>query len=77
MSTDCHFGLYKYWWQMLHYSEPDLLIIKSLAYKSRVSDNLIFRAFFHKPVKIKNLEKGTALRNRRNLLTFIKRNGHL
>ena len=52
-------------------------MIKSLAYKSRVSGNLIFRAFFQKPVKIKNLEKGTALRNRRNLLTFIKRNGHL
>ena len=44
-----------------------LLIFKFCVYKSRGSSNLSFNAFFHKIVKIKNLEKGTALRNRRKL----------
>ena len=41
-------------------------------YKSRVSGNLSFSAFFHKLVKIKNLEKGTALRNQRKLDAYKK-----
>ena len=40
-----------------------LLIFKFYVYKSRGSGNLSFSAFLHKLVKIKNLEKGTALRN--------------
>ena len=44
-----------------------LLIFKFYVYKSRGSGNLSFSAFFHKLVKIKNLEKGAALRNRRKL----------
>ena len=44
-----------------------LLIFKFCVYKSRGSGNLSFNAFFHKIVKTKNLEKGTALRNRRKL----------
>ena len=44
-----------------------LLIFKFCVFKSRGSGNLSFNAFFHKIVKIKNLEKGTALRNRRKL----------
>ena len=40
-----------------------LLIFKFYVYKPRGSDNLSFSAFLHKLVKIKNLEKGTALRN--------------
>ena len=40
-----------------------LLIFKFYVYKSIGSGNLRFSAFLHKLVKIKNLEKGTALRN--------------
>ena len=39
----------------------------------RGSDNLSFSAFLHKLVKIKNLEKGTALRNRRKLDVYEKK----
>ena len=44
-----------------------LLIFKFYVYNSRVSGNLSFSAFFHKFVKIENLEKGAALRNQRKL----------
>ena len=37
-------------------------IFQFFIYKSRGSGNLSFSAFFHKLVKIKNLEKGTALK---------------
>ena len=50
-----------------------LLIFKFYVYKSRGSGNLSFSAFFHKLVKIKNLEKGTALRNRRKLEVYKKK----
>ena len=50
-----------------------LLIFKFYLYKSRVSGNLSFRAFFHKLVTIKNLEDGTALRNRRKLDVYKKK----
>ena len=40
---------------------------------SRGSGNLSFRAFFHKLVKIKNLEKGTALRSRRKIDVYKKK----
>ena len=53
-----------------------LLIFKLYAYKSRGSGNLSFIAFFHKLVKIKNLEKSTTLITKENS-TFIKGNGHL
>ena len=49
--------------QTLIADENQLLIFKFYVYKVRVSGNLSFGAFFHKLVKIKNLEKGTALRN--------------
>ena len=42
-----------------------LLIFKFYGNKSRSSGNSSFSAFFHKLVKIKNLEKGAALRNGR------------
>ena len=38
-----------------------LLILKYCVYKSRISGNFSFSTFFHKLVKIKNLENGTAL----------------
>ena len=44
-----------------------LLIFKFHIYKSRVSGSLIFKAFFHKLVRIKNPEMGTVLRNQRKL----------
>ena len=44
-----------------------LLIFKFYVYKSRDRVELSFIAFFHKLLKIKNLEKGTALKNRRKL----------
>ena len=50
-----------------------LLIFKLYIYKPRGSGNLSFSAFFHKLVKIKNLEKGTALRNRRKLEVYKKK----
>ena len=53
-----------------------LLIFKLDLYKLRGSGNLSFSGFFHKLVKIKNLEKGAALRNRRKLDVY-KKNGHL
>ena len=40
-----------------------LLIFKFYVYKSIGSGNFRFSAFLHKLVKIKNLEKGTAIRN--------------
>ena len=49
-----------------------LLIFKIYVYKSRRSGGLRFSAFLHKLVKIKNLEKGTALRNRRKLDVYEK-----
>ena len=53
-----------------------LLIFKLYAYKSRGSGNLSFIAFFHKLVKIKNVEKSTTLITKENS-TLIKGNGHL
>ena len=53
-----------------------LLILKFYIHKSRVSgksDNLSFSAFFYKLVKIKNLEKGKSLRNRRKLDVYEKK----
>ena len=50
-----------------------LLIFKFDIYKSRGSGNLSFSAFLHKLIKIKNLEKGTALRNRRKLDVYEKK----
>ena len=50
-----------------------LLIFKIYVYKSRRSGGLRFSAFLHKLVKIKNLEKGTALRNRRKLDVYEKK----
>ena len=44
-----------------------LLTFKFYVYKSRGSGNLSFNAFFHKLTKIKNLQKGTAFRNRRKI----------
>ena len=44
-----------------------LQIFQFYVYKSRGTGNLSFSAFFHKFVKIKNLEKGTALENPRKL----------
>ena len=45
-----------------------LLIFKFYEYKPRVSANLIFSASCHKLVKIKNLDKGTALTNQIKLV---------
>ena len=50
-----------------------LLIFKFYVYKSRVSGNLRFSAFFHKLVTIKNLEKGTVLKNRTKLDDYKKK----
>ena len=49
------------------------LIFKFYVYKSRGSGNLNFSAFFHKLVKIKNLEKETALSNQRKLDVYKKK----
>ena len=57
---------------MLHNSNLILLIFKFYVYKSRGSGNLSFSAFFQKLVKIKNLEKGTALSNERKLDVYKK-----
>ena len=43
-------------------SQNLILIFEFYVYKSRDSGNLNFSAFFHKLVKIKNLEKGSALK---------------
>ena len=48
-------------------------LINIYVYKSRGSNNLSFSAFFHKLVKIENLEKGTALGNRRKLDVYRKK----
>ena len=50
-----------------------LLIFKFYVYKSRDRVELSFIAFFHKLLKIKNLEKGTALKNRRKLDVYEKK----
>ena len=50
-----------------------LLIFKFYVYKSIGSGNLRFSAFLHKLVKIKNLEKGTAIRNWRKLDFYEKK----
>ena len=51
---------------------PILLIFKFQLYKSSDTGNLSFSAFFHKHLKIKNLKKGAALRNRRKLDVYEK-----
>ena len=55
--------------KMLIFHNLILLIFKFHIYKSRVSGSLIFKAFFHKLVRIKNPEMGTVLRNQRKLVT--------
>ena len=67
MSIDCHSGLYKYCDRCFITQNLILLIFKFYVYKSKVSGNLSFSAFSHKHVNIKNLEKGTAIRNQRKL----------
>ena len=50
-----------------------LLTFKFYVYKPRGSADLRFSASFHELVKIKNLEKGAALRNRRKLDVYEKK----
>ena len=50
-----------------------LLILKFYVYESRGSGKLSFSAFLHKLLKIKNLEKGIALKNRRKLDVYEKK----
>ena len=47
-----------------------LLIFKFNVYKSRGSGNLSFSVFLRKHVKIRNLKKGTALRNQRKMVIY-------
>ena len=48
-------------------------VFKFYVYKSRGSGNLSFSAFFHKLLKVRNLEKVTALRYRKKLDTCKKK----
>ena len=50
-----------------------LLIFEFYVYNSRLTGNLSFSALFHKLVKIKNLERGTALRNQGKLDVYEKK----
>ena len=62
---------------MFHNSKPNFTDFKILRNTSTGKGNLSFSAFFHKVVKIKNPEKGTALRNQRKFDVYKKKNGHL
>ena len=68
-----NFGLYKYCWQMFHNSKPNFTNFKILRNTSTGKGNLSFSAFFHKVVKSKNPEKGTALRNQRKFDVYKKK----
>ena len=48
-------------WSLFWYFLKDKKSFNFHDYKSRGSGNLSFSAFLHKLVKVKNLEKGTAL----------------
>ena len=58
--------------QILYNSKPDSTNFEILVHKSRISDNFSFSTFFHKLVKIKNLENGTALMIQRKLDVYKK-----
>ena len=77
MSTDFQFWIIQILLrQMFHNSKSNFTDFKILRNTSTGKGNLSFCAFFHKVAKIKNPEKGTALRNQRKFDVY-KKNGHL